>query len=566
MRFLNNLPISSKIFTIVIILGLAQVLISSFAVVKMNDVAAEFNLMYEVAMPLEKLVTTTNKLQLQKAVTLEKLLRAAKAGAKRKVIKNHLQSLTDITALNDQTLQEVLAILTHAKGQSLSSALHQDIVNLEEGTAEVILKQQSHQKLIDSAVTIIKRGSFMAGGGYLSEADQAQLEALEKGLFEVLESMEASIEDISNHSVKNAQNVQSASLYSLIAISVVSLLIGMLISKVIINTIVTPIKQVVKTLNVMAKDNDLTQRMTFSSTDEVGEMGKSFNIFVEKLQGLVSGIASSSEQLSTAAEETSVVSASTNQNISQQKNDTIQIASAITQMTATVQEVAANAEKASVAATEGDQNSEDGRQAVENIVHSINDLSSEINHSTTVIRALKSDSENIGTVLDVIKGIAEQTNLLALNAAIEAARAGEQGRGFAVVADEVRSLAQKTQDSTFEIESLISTLQQGSDNAVTSMVQNKNSIEGLVSKAVNATDSLNAITASMSSITDMNTFIATAAEQQNQVVQEISNNVNRIQQVSENTAEGSEQVSGASREIAELSERLREVVKQFKVS
>jgi methyl-accepting chemotaxis protein len=345
----------------------------------------------------------------------------------------------------------------------------------------------------------------------------------------------------------------------------VSLILGAFISKVIISNIVTPITQLMATLTAMAEDNDLTKRMNFTSKDEVGAMGNTFNIFVEKLQRLVSGIASSSEQLSTAAEETSVVSVTTNQNIAQQKNETFKVASAITEMTSTVQDVAASAEKASLAASQGDRDSNTGRQAVEDIVSSINALESEISNSTTVIRQLKTDSENIGTVLDVIKNIAEQTNLLALNAAIEAARAGEQGRGFAVVADEVRSLAQKTQDSTHEIESLISTLQLGSDNAVKSMDNNKTSIEGLVGKAVNASESLSAITHSVGSITEMNLLIATAAEQQSQVVKEINKNIHNIQEVSESTADGSEQVSKASQEIAKLSENLKAMVNQFKV-
>jgi methyl-accepting chemotaxis protein len=329
---------------------------------------------------------------------------------------------------------------------------------------------------------------------------------------------------------------------------------------------VTPIKEVMNTLSAMAKDNDLTKRMHFTSTDEVGAMGRTFNDFVEKLQSLVVGIASASEQLSTAAEQTSIVTSSTNENVAKQKNETSQVASAITEMTATVQEVALNAEKASQAAINGGKDSEKGRMVVGEIVASINQLASEINTSTTVIRDLKSGSENIGTVLVVIKNIAEQTNLLALNAAIEAARAGEQGRGFAVVADEVRSLAQKTQDSTKQIETLISNLQQGSDHAVTSMEQNRNSIEGLVSKAVNATESLNAITHSVNAITDMNTLIATSAEEQSYVVNEINHNVLNIQMVSEDTAHGAEQVAEASQRIAELSETLGKMVRQFKVS
>lgn len=565
MQSIKNLAIGKKIFVIVIILGLSQILITSFAIFKMNDIAAEFDVMHSMVIPLDKQVSTTSKLQLQKAAELEKLFRAAKSGASRSIIKSHLQAISQITQLNETALETTLVILEKAESQPLNDALLEDVAKLKEYTAKVVDKQNNYQKYVDGAIKVIKRGSMMSGGGYLTAEEQTQLEAIEVSLFEDLETMQASIDNITNRAVANVQRVQSASLFSLITIALVSLLIGAFISKVIINNIVTPIKEVMNTLNDMAQNNDLTKRMNFSSNDEVGAMGKSFNMFVEKLQGLVAGIVDACEQLSKAAEKTSVVSVSTNQNIAQQKYETTKVASAITQMATKVQDVAVNAEKASVAASKGDHDSRTGKQAVDEIVISIDHLASEIINSTDVISKLKLDSENIGTVLDVIKSIAEQTNLLALNAAIEAARAGEQGRGFAVVADEVRSLAQKTQDSTHEIEKLISTLQQGSDNAVHSMAQNKNSIDGLVSKAVNATDSLNAITQSVSSITEMNTLIASAAEQQSQVVKEINKNVDNIQQVSEDTAEGSEQVSQASQQIAGLSENLKAMVNQFNV-
>lgn len=566
MQRIKNLPIGKKIFAIVLILGLSQIFIASFAIFKMNDIAAEFDVMHDMVIPLDKLVSTTSKLQLQKAAVLEKLFRAAKSGESRSIIKSHLEAINHISELNDKALRDTLAILKRAESQQLNNDLLEDIAKLKEYTAKVVDKQNNYQQYVDGAIKIIKRGSMMSGGGYLTAEEQAQLETIETSLFKDLETMEASIGNITNRAVASVQQVQSASLFSLIAISIVSLLIGAFISKVIINNIVTPIKEVMNTLNDMAQNNDLTKRMNFSSNDEVGAMGKSFNMFVNKLQSLVAGIAAASEQLSKAAEKTSVVSVTTNQNIAQQKHETIKVASAITQMATKVQDVAANAEKASSAATKGDHDSKTGKQAVDEIVLSIDELAAEINNSTTVISKLKLDSENIGTVLDVIKSIAEQTNLLALNAAIEAARAGEQGRGFAVVADEVRSLAQKTQDSTHQIEKLISTLQQGSDNAVNSMAQNKNSIEGLVSKATNATNSLNAITQSVGSITEMNSLIATAAEQQSQVVKEININVHNIQQVSEDTAQGSEEVSQASQQIAELSENLRGMVNQFNVS
>nr|WP_320166484.1 methyl-accepting chemotaxis protein [uncultured Methylophaga sp.] len=566
MQFIKNLPIGKKIFSVVVILGLTQLLISAFAIFKMNDISSEFSVIYQMSLPLEKNVAEARQLQLKKASELQTLMIDAKSGARRKVIKEHFAKIEAITLQTNQAMQDIVAILNASKDKALDADLQADVASLEENTAKVVEQQANYQKYVDSAIQIIKRGGSMSGGGYLSKDEQAQLVAIEAKLFESLQAMQASIDNITNRSVTNVKDVQSSSLLSLIAMAVVSLVLGIFISKIIISNIVTPIKGVMSVLTTMAQDNDLTKRMNFASKDEVGAMGNAFNSFVEKLQKLVMGITDASEQLSTAAEETSVVSRSTNQNIAQQKNETTHVASAITQMTATVQEVANSAEKASAAAIKGDKDSESGRQVVEEIVASINNLADEINSSTSVIRTLKSDSENIGTVLDVIKNIAEQTNLLALNAAIEAARAGDQGRGFAVVADEVRSLAQKTQDSTKEIEDLILTLQQGSDNAVSSMELNKTSIEGLVAKAVNATNSLKEITNSVSSITEMNTLIATAAEQQSHVVNEINNNVLNIQQVSENTAEGSEQVSQASQEIAQLSERLTNMVRQFKVS
>ncbi|WP_284452016.1 methyl-accepting chemotaxis protein [Methylophaga thalassica] len=566
MQFIKNLPIGKKIFSVVIILGITQVIISAFAIFKMNNISEEFSVIHEMSLPLEKNVSEASQLQLKKAAELQQLMIDAKSGARRNIIKEHFTSIENITAQTNQAMQDIVTILDKSKGKVLDADLHADVLSLDENTAKVVEQQANYQKYVDSAIQIIKRGGSMSGGGYLSKDEQAQLQDIEAKLFESLQAMQASIDNITNRSVKNVQNVQRSSLFSLIAMAVASLIIGIFISKIIISNIVTPIKGVMAVLTAMAQDNDLTKRMNFDSADEVGAMGKTFNRFVEKLQSLVISITQASEQLSTAAEETSVVSISTNKNIAKQKNETVHVASAITEMTATVQEVAISAEKASEAAIKGDKDSESGRKVVEEIVASINNLAAEINTSTSVIKTLKSDSENIGTVLDVIKSIAEQTNLLALNAAIEAARAGDQGRGFAVVADEVRSLAQKTQDSTKEIEDLILTLQQGSDNAVNSMALNQNSIEGLVSKAVDATNSLKEITNSVSSITEMNTLIATAAEQQSHVVNEINSNVHNIQQVSENTAEGSEQVSQASQEIAQLSEKLTSMVRQFKVS
>ena len=312
-------------------------------------------------------------------------------------------------------------------------------------------------------------------------------------------------------------------------------------------------------------DGDLTMRVPVKTKDEIGDLGINFNAFITKLQGIIGEIAGSTSQLAASAEEMAAITEQTSAGVENQKHETVQVASAITEMTATVQEVASNAESASTAAADADSEAKAGNQIVASTVQAITELAGEVQKSATVIEKLKGDSENIGTVLDVIKGIAEQTNLLALNAAIEAARAGEQGRGFAVVADEVRTLAQRTQESTAEIESLINALQTGAEEAVTVMTKSRDRADSTVEQAKHAGDSLTSITNAVGSILQLNTQIATASEEQSAVSEEINRNVVNIQGISEQTATGAEQTSTASAELARLGVQLQNLVGQFKI-
>jgi methyl-accepting chemotaxis protein len=249
----------------------------------------------------------------------------------------------------------------------------------------------------------------------------------------------------------------------------------------------------------------------------------------------------------------------------QQHSATDQVATAITEMSATVQEVARNASDAADAATEADRNVLQGQEVVQKTIGAITDLAQDVDNAAHVIRDLSTNSDNIGKVLDVIKGIAEQTNLLALNAAIEAARAGEQGRGFAVVADEVRTLASRTQESTQEIQEMIEKLQDGAGNAVKVMETGCDKAQTTVTLAEDAGAALKAITTSVNDISQMNVQIATAAEEQNAVTEDINRNVVDISSVSDSTAEASNQIETATSSLAVLAAELQQQVDQFRI-
>jgi len=312
-------------------------------------------------------------------------------------------------------------------------------------------------------------------------------------------------------------------------------------------------------------EGDLRRRVDAKGNDDIDRVGKYFNLFVEKIHSAIERVNHATLQLAAASQQMSSITDETASAVTAQQSETDQVATAINEMAATVHEVARNASEAAAAAHAADNDATSGKTIVNASVESIHKLASDVENAAGVIAQLKADSESIGTVLDVIQGIAEQTNLLALNAAIEAARAGEQGRGFAVVADEVRTLAQRTQQSTTEIQSMIERVQTGAEKAVTAMEAGRQQTQVSVDKANQAGQSFESITSAIGTINDMNTHIASAAEEQNAVSEEINKNIIKISQLSERTADGARKTAFSSTELSSLSEELSQLMRQFKI-
>jgi methyl-accepting chemotaxis protein len=349
-----------------------------------------------------------------------------------------------------------------------------------------------------------------------------------------------------------------------ITCTLLALILGVLAAVLITRQITRPLQETLAVVDRIAS-GDLTQTVAVTRRDELGVLQQGIQRMGTTLRDLITGIRDGVTQIASAAEELSAVTEQTSAGVNSQKVETDQVATAMHEMSATVQEVARNAEQASRAASDADTEARDGDRVVGEAIAQIERLAAEVGRSADAMTQLEQESDKIGKVMDVIKAVAEQTNLLALNAAIEAARAGEAGRGFAVVADEVRGLAQRTQQSTEEIESLVAGLQNGTRQVSSIMLSSRDLTVSSVQLSRKAGTSLSSITQTVSNIQAMNQQIAAAAEQQSAVAEEISRSIVNVRDVSEQTASASEETAASSVELARLGGQLQMMVSHFRV-
>ncbi|MCB1761293.1 MAG: methyl-accepting chemotaxis protein [Gammaproteobacteria bacterium] len=551
MKLLNRLKISTRVF---ILAGSGMVMLLTAGLFGLHGLSQTDDAMldlYQNAMAhtvrAGKIVGLLNRSNAQLLLTLQHDPKGAFADMHDHAVQKHLDAV-------DGALAEVDGIIAEIEASDLVGEERTIMATL--GTELAALRGE----------TLAEYNKAIAGDDY-RRANEIILVEVERHIGKATQMANAllafQVEEAGKTyaAAEELYNGEVVGMVILLAVSfAISILLGVLIRSAIGRTVV----QLDDAASAMA-GGKLTARVQYDGRDELRHLADAFNRVGEDFKSTVGKVRDAVSQIAAAAEQTAVVSQQSLQGVNQQKSETEQVATAMNEMNATVHDVARNAAETAKAARAADAAASQGRQVVRTAIETINQLAAGVTNSSDVIGKLQRESEEIGGVLDVIRGIAEQTNLLALNAAIEAARAGEQGRGFAVVADEVRTLASRTQASTSEIQNMISRLQTGAGEAVQAMASGTAQANAGVEQAVQAGQALEEITSAVDRITDMSTQIASAVEEQSAVAEEINSNIHNIAEVASQTQSGADQNASAAKELARLAGSLQAEVGRFQV-
>lgn len=545
MNMKNQLGFRVKVALPFVITALAMIVIVFFAVNTVRNLVSDTDRVAEVYLPSISEVLNGDR-DLYQALVAQ-------------------NNFVEVLGQGDEADEHLASYEENA--QQAYNRFNQAVDRLQDtNVAEIV---EGFKPAFDSWKASADRVLNLARNGNISEAQ----EIAKSQTRELFESLRNYFDDVGAYADEQAQirateasaEGQSSSI-TIIVVTVIALLMSSALFMFFLKLITHSISDIRGQLdNIAQGEGDLTQRIVVEQDDDIGKLARSFNQVLENLQSMIASIQQLTTELGGEATGLSRTAAENMDGVTRQTDSISMVATAINEMQSAIEEVAGNASRASEITREAEEKGQNGGRIIRQTSTQVQQLSAQIAKAVEVIRQLSEDSNNITSVLDVIRGIADQTNLLALNAAIEAARAGEQGRGFAVVADEVRTLAQRTQTSTEDIQKMISALQTGVSNIVSVMETGSDQASQTEELALSAETEIQGILEAMANIADMNVSVASATEEQTQVVEEINQNITRINDLAGESAEHSRAIDGISNSLEGYARKLEDQTGKFKV-
>ena len=560
----NQLTIKTKLTLLVIFNLLFFVVASGYALQQMSNIGDEIVGIAERDLPLIDVVSMVTVHQMEMEILFEKSGRYVDLiehdSQARAHFNDSVAAFKNYASQINKEIEQADVLLNQALTTTQSDAERHEFSKLLEELNKVERGMKSFEQGALNFFVSITKGDM---GG--AESRIASIERSADEVSQVLLAMLIEVERFTKQAAVTAEHHEQTAQKVLSIIVLASLVVSIVFAVVMIINIRASLASGMMAMESMAS-GDFSRSVEVEGRDEIGQMLRGLDKMRLQLVEVLVTIDRSSSTLSSASEQLAVASEDTSQSVDQQKQETEQLAAAMNEIAATVQEVANSTSSAAEAANQAQGEAQHGRQAVDETISSIHTLEDNIQRSADAITTLGEESDNIGMVLDVIRGIAEQTNLLALNAAIEAARAGEQGRGFAVVADEVRVLATRTNDSIQEIQSMIERLQSGARGSVSMMEESRSQMDESMNRAGKADKVLEEVLIAVARISEMNTQIAVAADQQSQVTEELNKSIISIVDSADQSAIASGQTAQASTELSETAVELKVMIERFKLA
>ncbi len=557
--FINKMSIRGRIFALAISLIVLMTGIVAYSLFAISQIGVEISAIAKKDVPLTKALNSMTISQISQETKFERISREGEnLGTSAGDEGRFKAGIADFTKLSETVYKNVAGSLKVVEDVIANTSDEAKAAEYK-GTIEALKRiEKVHKSYAKKALEIF---AMYADGGFhkarrYSKKLKEDLVTLNKEIGDLL----VQVERFSGESAARADDLQSLTEMVIAGLLLFSLVVGVVFAWSVSHATQGRLNEVAASLNQIADGNLMED---ISGNDEIAVPMRAMR---DHLMEMVSRINATTVELSATTEKMSAVTSTTSKNIQEQQCETEQVATAMNQMSATVHDVAQNTNNTHAAASKANEEAESGRKVVDATVSGIQELAKQIENSAEVISNVEKESENINTVLEVIKGIAEQTNLLALNAAIEAARAGEQGRGFAVVADEVRTLASRTQESTTEINQMIEKLQSGAKMAVDVMNQSREQAKSVVDQASLAGESLTTIAQSVSQINEMSSQIATAAEEQSAVAEDMGRNIVRINEMTSENADAAEETAQSGHEMARMAAELQSLVGRFRMA